>query len=436
MSILDLLFETSFNLLNFWIYLMFLGEFNGYRYTGIKKKILYLSFFLFLLVFISISDRITGFSEYSAFIILFILITYSCTSLNGSFFKKILSCLLIFFGNAIISTVLLFLGSILFQKTVGDLIENMDIYRILICYSTMFVLFVYSKGLIMLLNINYKNIPMKILIATLSIPFTSIFTLTLIMEAGINSDFDNKVFFYLLISAIGVIIVNIIVFVLFFRLSKEYENKTEVAILQKQLEHNNEIKALYTQVQTIRHDFKNNLIYIQDCIDQQHYSALDSFITALNEDIINTKKFVITNSNILNSIINTKITQAFDNKINITYSIPDTLPPSINELDLSVILGNLLDNAIKACENVAENKIIDLVISQDANGLHVEVSNTINESILSVNPNLKSSKPDQKNHGFGIKSVKNLVKKNNGIIDIYENDSCTVFYVHIYFSNS
>ncbi|MCQ4935538.1 sensor histidine kinase [Anaerotignum propionicum] len=436
MSVMKFLFETSFNLLYFLIIFSFLGEFNGYKYTGLKKKIHYLSFFLFLLTFITLSDRITGFSEYSALIILFVLIIYTHTSLNGSLFKKILSCILIFFGHALISTVLLFLGSILFHKTMVALIDHMTIYRIIICYSTMFVLFVYSKVLIMLLNINYKNIPMKILVATLSIPFTSIFTLALIMEAGISSDFDNKLFFYLLISAIGVIIVNVIVFVLFFRLSIEYENKIEVAILQKQLEHNNEIKALYTQVQTIRHDFKNNLIYIQDCIDQQNYSSLESFITALNKDIRNTKKFVLTNSNILNSIINTKIAQAFESKINVTYIITDTFPLSVNELDLSVILGNLLDNSIKACENVAENKNIDLVISQDANGFHVEVSNTINESILSVNPNLKSSKPDQQNHGFGIKSIKNLVKKNNGVIDIYENVSCTVFYVHIYFPNN
>ena len=436
MKITSFLFESSFNILHLLIVFDFLGKFNGYKYSGFKKKSLIFYFFVFLFAFVSLSDRITGFFEFIALVLPFTLIIYSHLALNGKLLKKILSCILIFFGHIIISTLLLFLGSLLFQKPVGFLIENMTIYRIIICYCTMFLLFLYSRMLVLLIKIDYKNISLKIWWATLSIPFISVFTLALIMQVGISSTFDRKIFLYLLISAIGVFAVNTLVFILFFKLSKEYDNKTQVAILQKQLEHNNEIKTLYTQVQTIRHDFKNNLIYIQDCIEHQNYSSLEGFIAKLNEDMINTKKFVLTNSNILNSIINTKITQAFENKINVTYSIPDTLSFNVNESDLALILGNLLDNGIRACESVAENKNMDLIISEDTAGLHIEVSNTINESILSVNPSLKSSKPDQKNHGFGIKSVKNLVKKNSGIIDIYENDSCTVFYVHIYFSNS
>ncbi|MCQ4935537.1 sensor histidine kinase [Anaerotignum propionicum] len=428
------LIETSFNILHILITLNFLVEFNGYMNKSNRNKYSFFTFFILLVTAISIGDMITIFSEFAVLVVLLLILLFTFLYLKGSTSKKMISCFLIIFGHIVINTLCLFIGSLLFNRTIRDIIENFTIYRICIAYTAMLVLFIYSKLILAFTTLSFKNVSAKLWVTILLIPFISIFTLAMIMESVIYSSVNNKTFLYLLISAIGIIIVNIIVFVLFFRLSKEYENKTEVAILQKQLEHNTEIKDLYTQVQTIRHDFKNNLIYIQDCIAQENYSSLEGFIAKLNDDMINTKKFVITNSNILNSIINTKITQAFDNKINITYSIPDTLPPSINELDLSVILGNLLDNAIKACEEVPVNKKINLDISQDANGLHVEVSNTINESILSVNPNLKSSKPDQKNHGFGIKSVKNLVKKNNGIIDIYENESCTSFYVHIYFS--
>lgn len=431
-----LLFESSFNILHLLIVFDFLGKFNGYKYDGSKKKQLFFSFLAFIFVFITISDRFTGFSEYSIFVLLFTLILYTQLSLNGRISKKIFSCILILFGHIIISTLLLFLGSVLFQKTVGFLIDNMTIYRIVICYATMLLLFIYSRVLVLLTKIDYKNTPRKIWWATLSIPFISIFTLALIMQAGINATFDRKVFLYLLISAIGVIFVNTLVFILFFKLSKEYENKTQIALLQKQLEHNNEIKDLYTQVQSIRHDFKNNLIYMQDCLTHENYNSLKDFVTKLNNDVTKTKKFLLTNSTILNSIINTKITQAFEHKINVTYTIPDNLSCPINESDFAVILGNLLDNAIEACENVDENKKIDISINQDPTGMHIELSNSIAQSVLAGNPSLKSSKPDRKNHGFGIKSVKKLVKNNHGLLDFYENDSCTVFYVHLYFQNT
>ena len=52
----------------------------------------------------------------------------------------------------------------------------------------------------------------------------------------------------------------------------------------------------------------------------------------------------------------------------------------------------------------------------------ISVSNSISESVLDNNPDLETSNSDKSLHGFGIKSVKSIVRSHNGRIDFMENN--------------
>ena len=89
----------------------------------------------------------------------------------------------------------------------------------------------------------------------------------------------------------------------------------------------------------------------------------------------------------------------------------------MESLDFSALLSNLLDNAIEA--NPTE---ISVVISQRRGYETILVKNTISKSVLTENPDLKTTKSDGTSHGMGIPQIKAITEKYGGMCDFYEED--------------
>ena len=105
-------------------------------------------------------------------------------------------------------------------------------------------------------------------------------------------------------------------------------------------------------------------------------------------------------------------------EVNIKQDTNISIPP----VEIAVLFGNLLDNAIDAAKDTSEKRIA-LNIQKNAIYLIILVSNSIKSSVLKSNKNLETSKPDKELHGIGIKSIKNIVKKHNGMIQFYEEEN-------------
>lgn len=95
-----------------------------------------------------------------------------------------------------------------------------------------------------------------------------------------------------------------------------------------------------------------------------------------------------------------------------------------------VILFNLLDNAIEACLKT-DDKWVLLTMYEDSKAFHIIVKNTILESVLKNNPDLKTTKINSKNHGFGHENIKEAALTYNGEVERYEEDNMFVAHVTI-----
>ena len=97
----------------------------------------------------------------------------------------------------------------------------------------------------------------------------------------------------------------------------------------------------------------------------------------------------------------------------------------INELDLCDLLSNTLENAITACEAMPPdlNKFIYLEISKENNIYTFIVKNSLDKSVISENPKLKTTKKDIINHGLGTSIIRDIVNKYSGRYDYYEIDN-------------
>jgi sensor histidine kinase regulating citrate/malate metabolism len=133
------------------------------------------------------------------------------------------------------------------------------------------------------------------------------------------------------------------------------------------------------------------------------------------------KNFVNTDSPVVNAVINSKFSYAYEHNIKVDVTVLCKVF-RINELDMSILLANLLDNAIEACERNHIPSIIQLTIEKEAAYLRICVTNTIKNSILSKNTDMDTTKSDKKHHGYGMKSIREIVNKYEGSMELDETE--------------
>ena len=98
---------------------------------------------------------------------------------------------------------------------------------------------------------------------------------------------------------------------------------------------------------------------------------------------------------------------------------------------MGILLANVLDNAIEACQKNKGRSEIKLKMWNEAGYYFLNISNTVELDVLQENPNLTTSKNDKKLHGVGLKSVKDIVKKYNGMIDFAQKQNRFFVYISL-----
>ena len=101
-----------------------------------------------------------------------------------------------------------------------------------------------------------------------------------------------------------------------------------------------------------------------------------------------------------------------------------------DDIDLSILFANLFDNAIDACSNKPEKSMIYLTVGYEKAYLNIVMKNTVEKPVLPHNPDLVTTKKDKTKHGYGLKTVEDIVKKYDGIKKYYEKENW--FYADIW----
>ena len=199
--------------------------------------------------------------------------------------------------------------------------------------------------------------------------------------------------------------------------------------LQRQQDEMQHLQQQYEEISILRHDFRNGIDCLCGMIEQGDCSGALAYAKRFKERKVNTiLSQVQCSSTMLNAVVNAKFNDAQSKGIATSLRLVVQIPHDL-EFDLSIMLSNLLDNAIEACEKNPSNAQILLTISEEAGYYRLVVRNTIAASVLKKNQELKTEKANKKLHGWGLRSVTDLVSKRNGLIDFYEKEG--MFYVDI-----
>ncbi len=100
---------------------------------------------------------------------------------------------------------------------------------------------------------------------------------------------------------------------------------------------------------------------------------------------------------------------------------------NIPSFDMTVILGNLLDNAIRAAGSAEENKYIEIKAWYSKGRLFIKIENTYSGKIVTENNKFFTTKLDKENHGIGLENVRKALNKYDGNMNIeYKNNIFSV----------
>lgn len=165
------------------------------------------------------------------------------------------------------------------------------------------------------------------------------------------------------------------------------------------------------------HEFKNQILCIDSLVTTKNYAELEAYVRKLSGALSKELDSIQTNNVIIDAILNTKYQEAIGKKILFVIKINDLSALKISDEDIVVILSNLLNNAIEACEK-CERRVVKLKFVKEDKNILLSVKNTYQGSIAYEDGEIATTKSEREEHGIGIKNIVDTIQKYNGIYTI------------------
>ncbi len=271
-------------------------------------------------------------------------------------------------------------------------------------------------------NIKNDNVlPRSFWIILLIVPVLSLYVLAMFFQSSNLSAFEIST------SVAAILIINFTVFFLFDRIAKLYWERQESALIKQQNEYYvNQLivtEDLYQTSRDLRHNIKNHLMTIFSYIENSDNDEAKKYITRIIGNYQNKAEVIHTGYPEIDGLLNYKLQPAVESGIKVNIKV--SLSPYLNfsSFDMTVILGNLLDNALEAVSLVNENQFIDFGMSCSKGMMIIKISNPYKNAVKRENGKIVTSKEDKINHGIGLRSVNEILDKYNGMTKIDTHDN-------------
>lgn len=289
-------------------------------------------------------------------------------------------------------------------------------------FSKLFTLFLIICLKKFFQNENMSSLSNKYNITLLLIPVGSMFVVYNIFMLSIETNEKNHIR-ESLTSSIIILLINIIIFKLYLILSKEKELEKYNVVYEQQLElctqHMREKENVMMEFRNARHDIKQHFIVLIEMLDNdQNELAMDYLRKLIKMAPLSNIGISRTDNIVVDSLVNAKYTIALKEEIKFTVDIHIPMQLPFYSADLSILLGNILDNAIEASLQIAkEERYIKFFMKFETNTLIITVINAFNgELIKNRNGKIISSKVEAGYHGIGLESVRKVATKYHGSV--------------------
>lgn len=226
----------------------------------------------------------------------------------------------------------------------------------------------------------------------------------------------------LIIVAFVTVIVSVLFTILI--LKSKYDKRLsdfQDSVLKKQRD---EVQNIYQTMRAWRHDYHNHMQSIKAMLEMGKKTELSEYLDNLEKDLDSIDIAIRTGNVGLDAILSSKVSIARKNNIevNCKAKVPQDL--KISDVHLCAIVGNLMDNAIEACEKIpaasknqdsAVQRFIRIYIGLFKSQLYISVTNSTKEKKRRRLSELVTSKLGE--HGFGLRRIDKLAEKYDGYVN-------------------
>ena len=191
----------------------------------------------------------------------------------------------------------------------------------------------------------------------------------------------------------------------------------------EQVRHYQQMSQANENLRKFKHDFNNMIIGLNTYLRNNDVERAKTYLASFAEFAPNDDITVHTGDSLVNSLIADKLTWAKKNNIIIDFNglIPKEV---IDPVDLCIVFGNALDNAIEACLKLPheEMKKISISAKQNADLFFIKITNPVVKQVKIRNNMIMTTKEDVFSHGIGLYSIRKVAEKYNGHLDLQCND--------------
>lgn len=181
--------------------------------------------------------------------------------------------------------------------------------------------------------------------------------------------------------------------------------------------HYAEVETMYRKMRGWRHDYHNHIQVLKAHLEFGRYEEAGQYLAMLNDDLTTVDTVIKTGNVMVDAILNSKLTMIKEREIQVdaTAVVPQDVP--FSGIDLSVLIGNLLDNAMEACAQVLnkDERFIRIYIDIVKKQLYISVTNSMDGRARRKGLQYLSTKAGL--HGFGLLRIDRIASKYGGFIN-------------------
>lgn len=174
-----------------------------------------------------------------------------------------------------------------------------------------------------------------------------------------------------------------------------------------------EVETMYTKMRGWRHDYHNHIQAMQASMALGNYDEVNEYLRQLNDDLTSVDTVLKTGRVMVDAILNGKLSIAAQNQIPVNAKARIPADAKINDVDLCVVIGNLMDNAIEENRRLESGKrFIRVYVGTKNTYLYIAVTNAAGRKLVRSDRFFRSGKGEGR--GFGLSRVAGIARKYGG----------------------
>lgn len=337
----------------------------------------------------------------------YLVLSFICYT--GAWIRHCVAAVMCILLLAIVDTSTVYISSLLLGLHVDDLYAKKHLYLTIVTVSKSFSVLIAWIAYRIQSQKKQPQLQIRWLVLTLLFPLVSLIMLVAIFDSFQQG---NDISAYALAFTVAIFLANVAIIYIINRLEKTERELFHSTLLSQQMEvQTKSIIALeksYRAQRESAHEFSHHLSAINALVQKGQYDVLTQYISRLANQQ-STRVFCVNSHNpIIDAILNQKYQLASELGIEMQIKVNDLSDIAVPTDSIVVLLSNLLDNAIDACNRCASNKIIRFSLISDST-IFLTIDNT-SIPVSIVDGEIATTKSNKHDHGYGLINVKRVLR--------------------------